>query len=90
MRRKPPSVSCPASPGPSAGNHIRLNVLPGISLSEVGAELGSPLLEFGQLGLQALDLAVDARQLGPRLLLIDITIAAGGPGEGLDLAAEQP
>jgi len=58
-------------------------------LSEIGAELGSLLLKFGQLGPQAPDLAVDARQLRPGLLLADVTVAVPGPGEGLDLAAEQ-
>lgn len=33
--------------------------VPGRSGSEVGAELGSPLLEFGQFCPQAPDLAVD-------------------------------
>lgn len=36
---------------------------------------GSPLLEFGQLGPQAPDLAVDARQLRPGLLFADVTVA---------------
>src|SRR5258708_6840274 len=36
---------------------------------------------------QAADLAVDARQLGPVLPFVDITVAV--PGTGLDLAAEQ-
>ena len=58
-------------------------------LSEIGAELGSPLLEFGQLGPQALNLAVDARQLRPGQLVADVTVAVPGPGKGLDLAAEQ-
>src|SRR5260370_14557756 len=65
--------------------HIRRSRL----LYEIGAELGSPLLEFGQLGPQPPDLAVDARQLGPGLLFADVTVAVPGPGEGLDLAAEQ-
>ena len=61
--------------------------MPGRLLSEIGAELGSPLLEFGQLGPQAPDLAVDARQLRPGLLFADVTFAMPGPGEGLNLAA---
>ena len=68
---------------------LRHNSTPGRLLSEIGAELGSPLLEFGQLGPQAPDLAVDARQLRPGLLFADVTVAVPGPGEGLDLAAEQ-
>jgi hypothetical protein len=56
-------------------------------LSEIGAELGSPLLEFGQLGPQAPDLAVDARRFRPGLLFADVMVAVPGPGEGLDLAA---
>jgi hypothetical protein len=68
---------------------LRHNSPPGCLLSEIGAELGSPFLEFGQLGPQAPDLAVDARQLRPGLLLADVTVAVPGPGEGLDLAAEQ-
>jgi hypothetical protein len=55
---------------------------PGRLLAEIGAELGSPILEFGQLGLQAPDLAVDARQLRPGLLFADVTVAVPGPGEG--------
>jgi hypothetical protein len=58
-------------------------------LSEIGAELGSPLLEFGQLGPQAPDLAVDARRFRPGLLFAGVMVAVPGPGEGLDLAAEQ-
>src|SRR5208337_1928310 len=62
---------------------------PGRSLSEAGAELGSPLLELGQLSPEALDLAVDPCQLGPGLPFFNVTVAVGCPGEGLDLAAEQ-
>jgi hypothetical protein len=50
------------------------------SAAEVGVELGSPFLEFGQFGPQAPDLPVDARQLGPGLLLIDVTLAVPGSG----------
>jgi hypothetical protein len=59
---------------------IRLlrHTTPGCLLSEIGAELGSPLLEFGQLGPQAPDLAVDARQLRPGLLFADVTRATAG------------
>jgi hypothetical protein len=62
---------------------------PGRLLSKIGGELGSSLLEFGQLGPQAPDLAVDARQFRPGLLFADVTVAVPGPGEGLDLAAQQ-
>src|SRR5260370_8483738 len=55
----------------------------------MGAELGMLLLEFGQIGPQAPDLAVDARQLGPGLLFADVHVAGPGPGEALALAAEQ-
>ncbi|MFI5068229.1 MAG: hypothetical protein ACHP9Z_30195, partial [Streptosporangiales bacterium] len=59
---------------------IRLlrHTTPGRLLSEIGAELGSPLLEFGQLGPQAPDLAVDERQLRPGLLFADVTRARAG------------
>src|SRR5260370_26087171 len=73
---------------PSGVHRARLNALPASrSLSEVGAELGSPLLERAQLGPEASDLAVDARQLGLILPFIDVTVAVAGPGEGLDLPA---
>src|SRR5690348_17903846 len=70
---------------------IRLlrHTTPGRLLAEIGAELGSPILEFGQLGLQAPDLAVDARQLRPGLLFADVTVAVPGPGEGLNLRSEE-
>ena len=51
---------------------------------------GSPLLEFGQLGPQAPDLAVDTRQLRPGLLFADTNDRRACPGERLALAAEQP
>ena len=54
---------------------LRDNSTPGRLLSEIGAKLGSLLLRFGQLGPQAPDLAVDARQLRPGLLLADVTVA---------------
>jgi len=63
--------------------------VPGRSGSEVGAELGSPLFEFGQFCPQAPDLAVDVLQLCPGLLLADVPVAVAGPGECLDFAAEQ-
>jgi hypothetical protein len=69
--------------------HDLRHATPGRLLSQIAAELGSPLLESGQLGPQAPDLAVDARQLRPGLLFADGTVAVPGPGEGLDLAAEQ-
>ncbi len=62
---------------------------PSRSASEVETELGSPLLERGQRGPEASDLAVDARQLGLILPFIDVTVAVASPGEGLDLPAEQ-
>src|SRR2546430_5810576 len=67
----------------------RSTLFPYPTLFRSGAELGSPLLEFGRLGPQAPNLAVDARQLRPGLLFADVTVAVPGPGEGLDLAAEQ-
>ena len=62
---------------------------PGWLLSEAGAELGASLLERGQFGPEACYLAVDPRQLGPGLPVVDVAVAVGCPGEGLDLAAEQ-
>jgi hypothetical protein len=53
---------------------------PGHSLSEAGAELGS------QLSPERLDLAVDPCQLGAGLPFFNVTVAAGCPGEGLDLS----
>jgi len=58
-------------------------------LTEIGAELGSPLRAFGRLGPQAPDLAVETRQFRPGLLFADVTVAVLGPGEDLDLAGEQ-
>ena len=59
--------------------HDLRHTTPGRLLSEIGAKLGSPLLEFGQLGPQAPDLAVDARQLRPGLLFADVTVAELAP-----------
>ena len=58
-------------------------------LTEIGAEIGSPLLEPGQLSPQAPDLAVNTRQFRSGLLFYDVTVAVPGTGEGLDLTAEQ-
>jgi hypothetical protein len=55
--------------------HAWRHMTQGRLLSEIGAKLGSPFLEFGQLGPQAPDLVVDARQLRPGLLLADVTIS---------------
>jgi hypothetical protein len=55
--------------------HALRHMTQGRLLSEIGAKLGSPFLEFGQLGPQAPDLAVDARQLRPGLLLADVTVS---------------
>lgn len=55
--------------------HALRHMTQGRLLSEIVAKLGSPFLEFGQLGPQAPDLAVDARQLRPGLLLADVTVS---------------
>ena len=47
------------------------------SFSEAGAERGSPLLKRGQLGPEALDLAIDPCQLGPGLPSVNVTVAVG-------------
>jgi len=49
-----------------------------------------PFSEGGELSTQLFQLAVDPRQLGPRLLFPQVALAMQGPGEILDLAAEQP
>ncbi len=46
--------------------------------------------EGGELSRQLFQLAVDPRQLGPRLLFPQVALAMQDPGEILDLAAEQP
>src|SRR6266568_1338541 len=62
----------------------------GALLAEFGKEHGPPFLEGGELSPEALQLAVDPRQLGPRLLFPQAALTVQGPGEILDLAAEQP
>ena len=52
--------------------------VPGRSGSEVGAELGSPLLELDQLCPQAPDLTVDVLQLCPGPLSADVSVAVPG------------
>ncbi len=59
-------------------------------LAELGMERGPPFLEGGELSPQLFHLAVDPRQLGPRLPFPQVVLAVQGPGEILDLAAEQP
>ncbi len=59
-------------------------------LAELGKERGPPLPEGGELSRQLFQLAVDPRQLSPRLLFPQVALAMQGPGEILDLAAEQP
>ena len=59
-------------------------------LAELGKDRGPHFLESGDLGMQLFQLAVDPRQLGPRLLFPQVALAMQGPGEILDLAAEQP
>ena len=58
-------------------------------LAELGKERGAPFLEGGELGAELSEFAVDAGQFGPCLLLADVPIAVQGPGEVLDLAAQQ-
>jgi hypothetical protein len=53
-------------------------------------ERGPPFPEGGELSTQLFQLAVDPRQLGSRLLFPQVALAMQGPGEILDLAAEQP
>src|SRR6266568_1964540 len=64
--------------------------LPDISLTEVGKEHGPPLLERGDLTPELFQLAVDARQLGPRLPFPEVSLTVPGADEILDLTAEQP
>ena len=59
-------------------------------LAELGKERGPPFPKGGELSTQLFQLAVDPRQLGPRLLFPQVALAMQGPGEILDLAAEQP
>jgi hypothetical protein len=60
-------------------------LLAGSFLAELGKECGAPFLEGGELGAELFELAVDAGQFGPCLLLADVPIAVQGPGEVLDL-----
>ena len=55
-----------------------------------GKERGPPFPEGGELSTQLFQLAVDPRQLGPRLLFPQVALAMQAPGEILDLGAEQP
>ena len=59
-------------------------------LAELGKERGPPFPQGGELSTQLFQLAVDPRQLGPRLLFPQVALAMQGPGEIFDLAAEQP
>jgi hypothetical protein len=51
----------------------------------LGYTRGPPFPEGGELSTQLFQLAVD-----PRLLFPQVALAMQGPGEILDLAAEQP
>ncbi len=55
-------------------------VVPSLAVTEV----------CGELSTQLFQLAVDPRQLGPRMLFPQLGLAMQVPGEILDLAAEQP
>jgi hypothetical protein len=48
-------------------------------LAEVGKERGAPFLEGGGLSPELFQLAVDLCQLGPRLLLPQVSLAMQGP-----------
>ena len=61
----------------------------GSFLAELGKERGASFLEGGELGAELFELAVDAGQFGPCLLLADVPIAVQGPGEVLDFATQQ-
>jgi hypothetical protein len=64
--------------------------LPGTLLTEIGKEHGPPLLERGDLTPELFQLAVDARQLGPRLPFPEVSLTVPGADEILNLTAEQP
>ena len=55
-----------------------------------GKERGPPFPEGREPSPELFQLAVDPCQLGPRLLFPQVALAMQGPGEILDLAAEQP
>src|ERR1022692_3142929 len=62
----------------------------GPSPAEVGNELGTTLLQRGQLSPDPLQLAVDARQLGPCLPFPEMPVAVPGLDQALDLPAKEP
>jgi hypothetical protein len=64
-------------------------LLAGSFLAEFGKECGAPFLEGGELGAELSELAVDAGQFGPCLLLADVPISVQGSGEVVDLATQQ-
>jgi hypothetical protein len=68
---------------------VRSTLWAGSFLAELGKERAAPFLEGGELGAELFELAVDAGQFGPCLLLADVPIAVQGSGEVLDLAAQQ-
>jgi hypothetical protein len=59
-------------------------------LGEFGKERSPSVLECPDLGPELFQLAVDALQLGPRLLFSEVSLTMLGADQLLDLTAEQP
>lgn len=59
-------------------------------LTEIGKEHGPPLLECGELTPELFQLAVDARQFGPRQAFAEVPLAVPRADKILNLAAKQP
>ena len=59
-------------------------------LGEFGKERGPPFLEGGELSPELFQLAVDSRQLGPRLTFPEVSLTMPRADKILDLTAEQP
>jgi len=59
-------------------------------LGEFGTERGPSFLEFLDPGPELSQLAVDALELGLRLLFPEVSLTMPGSDQLLDLAAEQP
>ncbi|HEX9624334.1 MAG TPA: hypothetical protein VF979_08160 [Streptosporangiaceae bacterium] len=61
-----------------------------VVLTEFGEEQRPPLLERGELSPELFQLAVDSRQLGPRLTFPEVSLTMPRADKILDLTAEQP
>ena len=73
--------------GPGAGSTVRSGSIGRRSalLGQFGKERGPPFLECRDLGPELLQLAVDALQLGPRLLFPEVPLTMSGADQFLDL-----